>query len=79
MDTDPDLTQARSAMQPIYCPEMKQGQCIDAKRPLHGLLSRAYYVQGVAYDVVMGYNAVLSDAREVFARVSIRRLRKLAK
>ena len=33
MVTDPHLTQAGAAMQPIYCPEMKQGKCIDAKRP----------------------------------------------
>eukprot|EP00439_Symbiodinium_sp_Y106_P058515 s2536_g8.t1 len=33
MVTDPDLMQARAAMQPIYCPEMKRGKCIDAKRP----------------------------------------------
>ena len=31
VDTDPDLTQARAAMQPFYCPEMKQGKCIDTK------------------------------------------------
>ena len=48
VDTDPDLTQARAAMQPFYCPEMKQGKCIDTKS-LHGLLLRSFYVQGVAY------------------------------
>ena len=77
VDTDPDLTQARAAMQPFYCPEMKQGKCIDTKS-LHGLLLRSFYVQGMAYFIVMGYNAVLSDARKVFARVSLRRLGKLA-
>ena len=61
-------------MQPIYCPEMKQGKCIDAKKTsicLHGSLLRSFYVQGVAYSIVVGYNAVLSDARKVFARVSL--------
>ena len=41
VDTDPDLTQARAAMQPFYCPEMKQGKCIDAKRPAFAYM--AYY------------------------------------
>ena len=43
------------------------------KRPAfaHGLLHGSCYVQSMANDIVMGYNAIVPKARKVFARMSI--------
>ena len=37
----------------------------------HGLLHGSCYVQSMANDIVMGYNAIVPKARKVFARMSI--------
>ena len=39
--------QARAAMQPMYCPGMKQGKCIDAKRPAFAYM--AHYIVRAMY------------------------------
>ena len=52
MVTDPDLMQARAAMQPIYCPEMKRGKCIDAKRP--AVACMVYYMVRAMYNTNRG-------------------------
>ena len=38
---------------------------------IHGLLHGSCYVQIVADDIAMGYNAILPNTRKVFARMSI--------
>ena len=80
--TDPDLMQARSAMQPPYYPEKRIGRCNDAVRTASAYMAycfvRTMYKVWPTTYIIMDDYAVLPDARKVRTRMPLRCTGQLA-